>query len=434
MKQTTSLLLSAIAATSSFSGLTAAQKLAFAHVVVGNTAAHTQSTWESDITLAHNSGLDAFALNGGFPDGNIPAQIANAFAACEALSNGFKLFISFDYLGGGQPWPASEVVSMLKQYASSDCYLAYDGKPFVSTFEGTGNIADWAHGGPIRSAVDVYFVPDWTSLGPAGIKSYLDNIDGFFSWNMWPVGAADMTDEPDFEWLDAIGSDKTYMMGVSPWFFHSASGGTDWVWRGDDLWDDRWIQVTCVDPQFVQVVTWNDWGESSYIGPFVTASEVPAGSLAYVDNMSHQSFLDFLPFYIAIFKGDTFNISRDQMQYWYRLAPAAAGSACGVYGNDPDQGQTTVDVNSIVQDKVFFSALLTADATVTVQIGSNAAVSYDGVAGMNHWSQDFNGQTGAVTFSVVRGGATVKSGIGAEITASTSLSNGCTNYNPWLYV
>ncbi|KAI7972723.1 hypothetical protein EIK77_009186 [Talaromyces pinophilus] len=249
---------------------------------------------------------------------------------------------------------------------------------------------------------------------------------------MWPAGAADMTDEPDLEWVNAIGSGKTYMMGVSPWFFHSASGGTDWVWRGDDLWADRWNQVMSVQPQFVEVVTWNDWGEASYIGPFVTDSEVPSGSSVYVDNMPHESFRDFLPYYIATFKGDTFDISRDQMQYWYRLAPAAAGSECGVLGNDPDQGQTAVDVNSVVQDKVFFSALLMSAATVTVQIGNNTPVSYNGVAGINHWSQDFNGQTGAVTFSVVRNGATVKSGTGAEITASTSLSNGCTNYNTWV--
>lgn len=189
MKQTTSLFLSALAAIGSFSGLTAAQKLAFAHVVVGDTASHSQSTWEHDITLAHDAGLDAFALNGGFPDTNVPAQIANAFAACEALANGFKLFIAFDYLGGGQAWPASNVISMLQEYSSSDCYLHFDNRPFVSTFEGTGNIGDWAQGGTIRSAVDVYFVPDWTSLGTTGITQHLDTIDGFcafpYSFSFW---------------------------------------------------------------------------------------------------------------------------------------------------------------------------------------------------------------------------------------------------------
>jgi hypothetical protein len=179
MKRTTLLLLSFVFATSCISGSTSARKLAFAHVVVGNTAAHTQSTWENDITLAREAGLDAFALNSGYPDRSVATQIANAFAACEALATGFRLFISFDYLGGGEVWPVSEVVSLLQMYEGSDCYLTYDDKMFVSTFEGTGSAADWALGGTIRSAVDVYFVPDWTSLGPAEITAYLDRIDGF---------------------------------------------------------------------------------------------------------------------------------------------------------------------------------------------------------------------------------------------------------------
>jgi hypothetical protein len=71
---------------------------------------------------------------------------------------------------------------------------------------------------------------------------------------MWPTGANNMTDDGDKAWVSALGSSKTYMMGVSPWFFHSASGGTDWIWRGDSLWADRWQQVMDVDPQFVEYV------------------------------------------------------------------------------------------------------------------------------------------------------------------------------------
>jgi glucan endo-1,3-alpha-glucosidase len=232
-------------------------KSVFAHVVVGNTAAHTQSTWENDITLAKDVGIDAFALNGGYPDSNIPIQVANAFAAAEALGSDFKLFFSFDYLGGGSPWPATgdnSVASYLNQYKSSAAYFNFDGAPFASTFEGTGNIGDWAPGGAIRSAVGyVYFVPDWSSLGPGGIGGDLDNIEGFFSWDMWPDGASNETDANDKAWQNSTPG-KTYMMGVSPWFFHSASGGTDWVWRGDDLWADRWAQTLDVDPDFVEYV------------------------------------------------------------------------------------------------------------------------------------------------------------------------------------
>ena len=63
-----------------------------------------------------------------------------------------------------------------------------------------------------------------------------------------------MTDASDLAWQSAIGS-KTYMMGVSPWFFHSATPSTnnpDWVWRGDDLWHDRWQQTLSVNPAFVE--------------------------------------------------------------------------------------------------------------------------------------------------------------------------------------
>ncbi len=231
-------------------------KFVFAHVVVGDTAAHSQATWATDISLATECGIDAFVLNIGYPDANIPTQVANAFAAANAAGNSFKLFFSFDYLGGGQVWPATgsySVVSMLQEYASNAAYFRYNSLPMVSTFEGVGNTVDWAYGGTIRSAFAVYFVPSWTSLGPGGLAAVENDIDGAFSWDMWPVGATNGTTATDLSWQSAAKAiGKTYMMGVSPWFFHSASGGTDWVWRGDDLWATRWADTVTLQPDFVQ--------------------------------------------------------------------------------------------------------------------------------------------------------------------------------------
>lgn len=85
-----------------FSQMASAQKSVFAHVVVGNTAAHTKDTWAQDISLAKSVGIDAFVLNIAYPDGNIPGQVANAFTAAEEAGSAFKLFFAFDYLGGGQ--------------------------------------------------------------------------------------------------------------------------------------------------------------------------------------------------------------------------------------------------------------------------------------------------------------------------------------------
>ncbi len=120
------------------------------------------------------------------------------------------------------------------------------------------------------------------------------------------------------------------------------------------------------------------------------------------------------------------------MQYWYRTAPAAAGSTCGVVGNNADQDQQEISPNAILYDGIFFTALLSSPAQVHVQIGNNPETVYDFGAGVTHRSQCFCGQTGVPRFWVVRNGVTTGTGTGKEITASTTLSNGCTNYNPWV--
>jgi len=159
--------------------------------------------------------------------------------------------------GGGAPWPATaddgnSVVGYLNQYKDSPAHFRVDNKPMVSTFEGVNNIWDWAHGGPVRNLVgDIHFVPDWSSLGPEGIKQHLDKIEGAFSWDMWPEGPNDKDIGSDAAWQEALGS-KDYMMGVSPWFFRSAEGGKNWVWKGDDLWTYRWAQTKKLAPRFVQ--------------------------------------------------------------------------------------------------------------------------------------------------------------------------------------
>jgi glucan endo-1,3-alpha-glucosidase len=184
-----------------------------------------------------------------------------------------------------------------------------------------------------------------------------------------------------------------------------------------------------------RIVSWNDFAESHYIGPIYTSSEVASGSWNYVQYMPHESLRDFLPYYIARYKGNTPPLPRDQMQYWYRLSPGASASACGVVGNNADQGQTELSPNSVEQDKIFFSALLTSAAEVHVQVGTNPVTIYSGSQGVNHWSQPFNGQYGSPVFSVVRNGvisgsSTNGAGTPAIVTYGTA-TNGCTNYNFW---
>lgn len=175
--------------------------------------------------------------------------MANAFIA--AQNTGFKLFISFDYtglcisasvifrqhallkihLGGTAPWPEGNVISLLNTYKASSAYYKYLGKPFVSTFEGVDNSADWT---AIKAQTGCFFVPSWSSLGPQAAVAR-GTADGLFSWNAyvhiietidllltftrWPWGDQDMntyTDASYLHFLNQTGVPMPYMMPVSP--------------------------------------------------------------------------------------------------------------------------------------------------------------------------------------------------------------------------
>ena len=56
-------------------------------------------------------------------------------------------------------------------------------------------------------------------------------------------------------------------MGVSPAQFKELGGTNDWVELADTLWKYRWEQaIEDVKPDIVEIITWNDYGESHYIG------------------------------------------------------------------------------------------------------------------------------------------------------------------------
>jgi hypothetical protein len=384
------------------------------------------SDWVSDITLAKSAHIDGFALNIAAGDPNTGSVLANAYAAATQVG-GFTLFLSFDYLSWGA-WSPTTVINLINQYKTSPAQAMYAGKPLASTFEGTANIADWSS---IKSSTGCFFIPDWTSLGTSGFSSHLsDNTaDGAFSWDAWPAGANDMTTGPDTAWKSMLGS-KPYMMPVSPWFYTNLPNwGKNWLWRGDDMWYQRWQEVIQFQPDLVEIISWNDFGESHYIGPIRSAG-IPSGAW-YVDGMSHDGWLAMLPTYIDAYKAGSMptSASTDKISYWYKVNPGLSGGNGGTTGNNP-RYQTTAPPETVEQDKIFLDVMVSAPSDVVVTIGSNSPTTLSATkAGISHFSVPLNGQTGAVSFQVKRSGAVVKSCTGPEVT--TQGVNGLVNWNAY---
>jgi hypothetical protein len=146
------------------------------------------------------------------------------------------------------------------------------------------------------------------------------------------------------------------MMPVSPWFYTNLPGyDKNWLWRGDSLWFDRWIQVMYLQPEFVEILTWNDFGESHYIGPLddtqydaFTIGEAPYN---YVLDMPHDGWRVFLPYLIDTYKNNVSTVSQEAIVAWYRPNPVT-GSACATgdtSGNTHSQFQVEFQPGDIVE-------------------------------------------------------------------------------------
>lgn len=292
------------------------------------------------------------------------AQLDNAFAAADAA--GFHLFFSFDYAGHGA-WPMNTVTALLDKYGDRGSHYKYKGKTFVSTFEGPDNADDWI---TIKSTTNCFFVPDWSSLGAKEAMSRGNGVaDALFSWAAWPWGPQDMDTYTDASYLQYLNG-RPYMMPVSPWFYTNLPGfDKNWLWRGDNLWFDRWQEVLYLQPEWVEIISWNDFGESHYIGPVVDkalgAMTKGRAPIDYVSNMPHDGWRLTLPYSIDMYVRNTTTITHEGVSVWYRKQPAAACDAGDTTANTASQLQIEFDPASVMQDRVFFTAVLGSAADVS---------------------------------------------------------------------
>ncbi|KAJ7087975.1 putative alpha-1,3-glucanase/mutanase [Mycena belliarum] len=389
-------------------------KLVFCHFMIGVVSDRTSATdFDADMRRAKALGIDAFALNIGV-DPYTDKQLG--FAYQSAAANGMKVFISFDF-NWYNTTQGTMVGEKIAQYAGLPAQLFVDGKAFASSF--AGDNVDVA---ALRAAAGrpVYFAPNFhPGQGDFGV------LDGALNWMGWqsdgqnkaPRGGVNISvSEGDRSYLSKLG-DKGYVAPVSAWF--STHFGPEvpysknWVFPGGLLWYIRWREILDLQPNFVELVTWNDYGESHYIGP-LSSMHTDDGGSKWVNDMPHLGWQDMAKPFIAAYKAgsasvDSF-ITSDQLVYWYRVAPKdlncdetdttlqPANNASGNYFQGRPNGYESMS------DDISVVTLLTAPGTVVVNSGATA-YTFDAPAGASAFAVPFN--TGAQSFSLSRNGAQV---------------------------
>ncbi|KAJ7849581.1 glycoside hydrolase family 71 protein [Mycena leptocephala] len=338
--------------------------------MVGNANPYTVQNWASDIALASSKGLDGFVLNLG-SDSWQPDKVADAFTAAKSAGS-FRIGFSFDMTV--MPCTTAGDAALLQKYittySSHPNVMQFDGKMLITTFSGekctfgqSSVDAGWTSA--VKTGVPpVHFIPAFF-VDPATFSTY-QSADGAFNWNGgWPQSQVNTSFDTDTAYISALGG-KTYLGAVSPWFFThygADSFNKNWIYNFDNwLFSERWevlIQNRAQVP-IVEVITWNDYGESHYVGPIEGSQP---NSQAWVNGFDHQGWLDIMQYYIAYYKtGAAPEISKDRIFLWAKLYATAATA--------PDPVGPPKDANW-ASDTLWAQFHLTQPADLTLTCGSS---------------------------------------------------------------
>lgn len=212
---------------------------------------------------------------------------------------------------------------------SSHAALRRGHHPILSTFGGED--AEWGKNGwpgfiaEVNRLVraQIFFWPGFF-VSPEEFKNN-PLVGGSFVWNSaWPDGNHPIRHHHDAPFLD-IG--KPYMAAISPLFFtHYGKTGQfafdkNWIYRSDDLlYPARWGGIMEYKkekaPEMVQVISWNDYGESHNIGPVMGAEP---GSTAWTHRMNHDAFREMTGYYARRWRDGTPHVNDEFIVWmWYR--------------------------------------------------------------------------------------------------------------------
>jgi glucan endo-1,3-alpha-glucosidase len=303
-----------------------------------------------DIVDAQALGLDGFAMNfDQFADWS-QATVDSLFNHADELK--FKLFFSFDHAAGHLKSPANYTDYFNKYKIRTSYFKGLKDKPLVSTFGAEDITSDqWKI---FREAVgDVLIVPGfYTIYNPS--TTFFSNtnrgsIDGVFNWNSWPSstdGKVIVSSAVDQTFLTAAhNTNRVFMMGMSPIQFKHYNKDNNWYRRGEQNIEYRFDQAMSLQPDIIQLQTWNDAGEGHYMGniwpeTLTTAPEIAALTKDY----DHTGYWQILKSFIKQWKaGDTTtanmyptNGKRIQGTFWHHTLTMAADCSADPLVKSPD--------------------------------------------------------------------------------------------------
>lgn len=386
----------------------------WAHFMLGNTYPYTESMWTEQINLAKSYNIDGFALNAGSNDWQIK-NMKWAYKAAEADGT-FKMLISFDFAawgGCGTAEIGKGIVDYIREASKSPAQAKVGGKTIVSTFLGEGctfgasGVDGWESVifAPLKAeGIEVHFVPFFSSnVGELYAKDW---VAGGLDWNSaWPKGNTNILDSPKGDYVPALAS-KDYWAGVSPFFFThfgADSFSKNWIYDSDEwLYCLRWEEIIAkrAEWKMAEIITWNDYGESSYIGDI--AGAFPANSGDWTTGFDHSALRTLTKYYATAFKTGKYAVEGDSVTLWSRPHAAKAQAKSDSTGPPTLGGGGPADNGA--EDYLYGVVLATAPGEVTLTSGGQSK-KFPVEAGLTKIRMP--SEEGSIGATIVRDGKTV---------------------------
>jgi len=367
---------------------------------------------------AQERGIDGFALNCGGWNRSEPlyrARVLKMYRAAEQLGSGFKLFVSAD--GKAQ----YELDDIVKSTAGLPGQLMVGARPVVSAYAlGGKNPARCESLIEQAELLGVYFVPHFApSTGEAEITGAVANevvnrclsTQGYFYFGA--AGEPDSLARSVKNLATSLKSaGKLFMASVTPYYRGLPTGTNYRAFETDGFagMATEWLSAIRSNADWVQIVTWNDWAESTYVAPIGSNTRANVYDPRFGALLSHRAYLDASRYFIEWFKlGAAPKIIQDKFYYFYRLHPVGVsemkgiGASLGIFAAPRSR--------TILTEQVHVTLFLTSSATLVIGLGDRYTT-HDLPAGVSEVTSP--SLPGAPRFTLIRNGRIIAEKRGEE--------------------
>jgi Glycosyl hydrolase family 71 len=312
-----------------------------------------QLNMETEIRTAIARGITGFTFDSmsvtDATDSASPLQ--TLLAAAQAVDSRFKIVVMPDLASLGSD--SAAVVQIIASVANNPAaYRLSDGRLVVSAFDAGLNSAAWWQAvlnTLSAQGIKVAFVPTFLGWGNYA-AAFAPLSYGFADWGTATAPASSGMQSAPATVHSTY--DKIFMMPVDPQQYRPK----DFVFQeaaNSAAFRAAWTSSIQGNSDWVQLVTWSDFSESSEVQPYTDAT---------LNTSIGTGYYDLNGYYAAWFlTGQQPTITHDVLYYFYRREPTTAAATA--------QGSMDTTNGTPASDNIELLAFLTAPGEVTITIG-----------------------------------------------------------------